>query len=748
MGLQRAETSAKTQPVRAPSAPQAKKAVASRPAPATPSAPKKKRAAKSPQTYFELGDPREALLIVPTAYVDCTKFVESIQHIGPEQSAMFKLTLTGKILGLVGSGSMKKVVWSVPNQYPSVAQIPRNLYWKSKRLEVMATDQHFNEVTISSFGAIAEWADAKQGDTLYVTGSYKQFGPRSYFNIQARVPEKAIGSVWTQYTGVPGQVKGERIALAVAEAKLNESSWRHCAQKIIGECGLSEAEILEKIESSSKTLIELLKSIHEPKSVEEGYSALEDARRISALAIQSSALRRVARLPNPKSPILVDPDQVQKLIESQPEKLSDDQLNVITKTCQLLGNPKAMNALLSGDVGTGKTLAYLIPAVAAHMNGAQVAVIAPTTLLADQLAQQLIGRFNNIIKGVQRVESGDVIKDPSYILIGTSGLVNAAAKAKYAPNLLICDEQHKMGTATREGMIKDWTHVMDVSATPIPRSLATALYGGMEILNLRKCPVKKDIRSYVVDMGQKKEILTAIHEAVQKGERCAIVYPLVSVDEQDEVIDPDESVENAVHTVESAYKSFDGLFPGKVVMLHGKMTQDELRDGIAKMRSGERNIMIASTVIETGIDIPSVSMMVVRNADRFGISQLHQLRGRLVRNGGTGNFLMAVERFSDFPDADEEGTANETLQRLDAVAETIDGYELAERDLLLRGFGDFTGMDQTGAAKTIFRMSKLKVEDFMARKLKTLMVEPTAPHPSKQRAEKTASMTRAQGGLF
>lgn len=734
MGLQRSTTEASARADRPLSGAGGVKAPTSVAKPAS-KAPAKKRAAKNPLTYLQLSDPREALLISPARYIDCTRFVESVHDVAPEQTAMFRLELTGAFKGY---DKARQILWTIPQTFRSLAGVPKNMYWKTRRLELAAVDQRGIELSISSFGGIAQWSEAKAGDVLHVTGSYKQFGRRIFFNVEATVPEKAIGSVWVQYGGVPGQISGERVALAVAAAKLDAGAWRHCAGRIIGECGLPEQELLRKAGSEFASLIDLLKALHEPKSVQEGLAAQEDARRISALAIQASALRSVARPSHPKSPIMLDPLEVDRLAASQKETMTQDQQTVVTRICELLGQPKAMTALLSGDVGTGKTLTYLLPAVAAHRAGAQVAVIAPTNLLADQLYQQLVGRFGNELRGVQRIESGDVIRDPGYILVGTSGLVGAAKKAGYNPNLLICDEQHKMGAATREDLQADWTHVLDVSATPIPRSLATALYDGMEILNLRQAPVKKEIHSFVLDMEQKRDIIQAARKAVAAGERCAFVYPLVR--NEDDEGDPEES---AVHTVESAYEGLEAAFPGKVVMLHGKMSQDELRAGIAKMRSGERLIMVASTVIETGLDIPSISLMVVRNADRFGVSQLHQLRGRLVRNGGTGNFLMAVESFADFPDK-EDGTPNETLQRLDAVASTTDGYELAERDLLLRGFGDFTGLDQTGSAKTVFRLVDLKVEDFMARKLRALKVEPVERPTQKV----PAAANTNQSGLF
>jgi ATP-dependent DNA helicase RecG len=290
--------------------------------------------------------------------------------------------------------------------------------------------------------------------------------------------------------------------------------------------------------------------------------------------------------------------------------------------------------------------------------------------------------------------------------VGTSGLAGVARQAGYVPQLLILDEQHKFSTAEREALVGPHTHVVEVSATPVPRSLATSLYEGMQILNLRECPVDKTIDSEVLDMGRRGEVVARIREALSRGERAAVIYPQVNVVDES---GPDE--EAKANSVEAAFASLSKVFPGQAVMLHGEMDDAVMRSNIAMLRNGARRLVVASTVLEIGIDIPSVSVMVVRDADRFGISQLHQLRGRLARNGGHGRFMMVVESESDTPP--------DALDRLYAVAETTDGYELAERDLLMRGFGDVDGAAQTGASRTLFRMLKIGPGDFMRRRLRT-----------------------------
>lgn len=706
-----------------PAAPRAKPAAKKAPAKkvASPSGEKPKRTRKGAMEVFGFDDPRQGLLCAPKRYVDCTKFVEGFTDVQEEESALFHLRITGEIRAFNG----KQLLWKAFSKSPggnlpsfsSMAAVPKGLVYRVNRMELDVSDDRGNPAVISAFmpGGAWGWLDTKANQEMHVVGNWKQFGSKKYFNIEENVPERAIGNVWTRYGNMASLVKAERVELLAFEAKADETSWRHCAAKIVGECGLDEETILKKVEAPFISLVDMLKGMHEPRELAEGQAALECAKRISALAMQANALMQTARVPHPKAPIMVDLDAVTRMKGSQKEKLTADQENVVNRLCQMLVSPKAFSTLLSGDVGTGKTLAYLIPAIAAHQSGAQVAIMTPTRLLADQIFGQLQSRFGHECKAIQRVEAGDVIKDPGAILVGTAGLVSAAKKSSWLPNLLICDEQHKMSTKDRDGMVSTWTHVLHVSATPIPRSLATALYEGMEILNLRQSPVKKMIHSHVTDMNQKASITATLREAMSKGERCAIVYPAVKIAATPDDVTEELDAKEVVHTVESAFAAFDKAFPGKVVMLHGGMDSEDIRKNIDRMRRGEAQMMVASTVIETGIDIPSVSVMVVRNAENFGISQLHQLRGRLVRNGGEGDFIMAVE--------DLEVISPETMERLQAIASTTDGYELAERDLLQRGMGDFTGDAQSGSSKTVFRLVKLDVTDFMARKLKAVYVE-------------------------
>jgi ATP-dependent DNA helicase RecG len=560
---------------------------------------------------------------------------------------------------------------------------------------------------LSIFTPPTQWLDTQPGQRVLVTGELRQFGRDLTVSFDQRVPDSVHDGIWTRYMGIPGKVAGERVELLVAAASLDAAAARHCATLAMGVTGLREDVLMQACATASgrtfPSFSELLRALHKPSSVGEGHAALECARRISALGIQAAALRHHRRPAHPSAPLPVDPTDVERIAATLKHPLTQGQKDVVRTVTRRLGEPVPLSGLLSGDVGTGKTLAFLVPAIAAHLAGARVAIISPMKLLADQIAREILNRFGAFTNNVERVEAGDKINDPHAILVGTTGLVNAAKKVGYVPQFLICDEQHKQSTAMREALVGPGTHVLEVSATPVPRSLAATLYEGMEILNLRECPVHKAIHSHLIDADTRGQSVAAIRQALARGERAAMIYPRVTSDEE------------GVQSVERAFQTMEAAFPGQVVMLHGQMDDDEIKRSIGVFRAGEKRLVVASTVLEIGIDIPSVSVMVVRDADCFGISQLHQLRGRLVRNGGEGDFFMYVDNLASLQP--------ETLERLEAVKGTKDGYELAEIDLVQRGFGDVDGEAQTGESRTLFRLVRLRVQDFMARKMAAAQVE-------------------------
>lgn len=653
---------------------------------------------------LRLENPSLALLCAPSDYLDCRTPIEHVSRdMVDSEPAFFSLTFTGRMQGFSKSNAP---TWTIPSdEVPHLGALTWPMIKNTRRTDIDLTDVSGQPVTLGQFTSPKTWIDTKPGDRVNAFGRLKQYGRKLTLDVMRPVPSHAVGHIWTQYAGIAGQISGDRIEALVNGSVGNEEAYLACAAVVMGETGHSDADLMAACGTTNDrgfdSIVTTLRALHRPQSVDEGYLALEYAKRITALGIQASALRHHLRQPHPKAPLPINQASVCKVIAGLSMKLTKGQHDVALNVTERLGQPKPLNGLLSGDVGTGKTLAFLPPAVAAHLAGCRVAIITPRTLLADQIAAEIVKRFDSQGVKVERVPTGGKIQDPSAILVSTHGLSTAARKSNYAPQFLICDEQHKFSAEARESLVAPYTHVLEVSATPVPRSLAASLYDGMEILNLRECPVEKKIYSEILDMSQRREVIAGIKHTLNNGGIAAMIYPVVSTKDG-----------SSAFSVTSAFDSMNAAFPNQVVMLHGDMPDDEMRRNIEMLRKGEKRLVVASTVLEIGIDIPSVNFMAVRDADSFGISQLHQLRGRLVRNGGVGVFMMVVQ--------DINTTPPQSLERLGSVAKTSDGYKLAEMDLLQRGFGDLDGSAQSGSSSTIFRNVKLTAGDFLARKLKAV----------------------------
>lgn len=667
----------------------------------TPSAPKPARkAAKSApagvgQTVdrLGLGEPREALLCLPQGYTDCRRPLRRLPDRSERERTTYLLTHTGNIRGF---DKNRRLVTDIGRDGFDPGLIRRVNY-----AEIDLRDEHGTIVTMRQFGNVWGVRDICSGDLALIIGRVfwkNDYGVASCMLFDAELPPaRVVGKIWVRYSGIPGRVSAEAVESLVHQQLDDPDAWRICAAKLVGATGQPDREALAAVgDRTFASFDHLLRTLHAPADLDDAYYARALCNRLAAYSIEAAAIRHHTRHPHAQAPLAISPEVIDAMARTQKEKLSEEQWAAVRGIAEGMRAPKPLNGLLSGDVGTGKTLTFLIPAVAAHQAGAQVAIIAPTDLLANQIAAQAESRFG-AHASVERVLAGKKIRDPQAILIGTPGFVTVAKKAGYRPNLLICDEQHKMGTDSREALVEPWTHVLDVSATPVPRTLAAALYGGMQIFNLRKCPVEKRVESRVYDVPSRRKALGAIKWALDAGKKAAVIYPRVNTKSADS------------KTVLSAAEVFEQAFPGKVAVLHGGLSAAEEAATMEMIRLGDRPLVIGSTVMEIGIDIPGMAAMVVRDADHFGVAQLHQLRGRLARNGGEAWFMMMVEALDKLPE--------ETVQRLTAVASTTDGYELAEMDLVHRGFGDLDGQQQTGAANGVFKLVRLTAEDFLASKL-------------------------------
>ena len=449
---------------------------------------------------------------------------------------------------------------------------------------------------------------------------------------------------------------------------------------------------------------ELLANLHRPKSVDVGEKAMRAAKIISAYTlVRKTAERQKAILVNPKSIIPIDAKVVEDLKSRLPYPLTGDQDSAVNGICASLRGPRPMDGLLSGDVGTGKTLAFLLPMVAAHKAGKRCMLLTPNLLLISQVEREIKKFFPEVRvctvngKGIK----GD--DQASSIIVGSTALINAMAKGKIGrkPDFLVVDEQHKFSVEQRQALRDAHTNKIEATATPIPRTAALATHGAHDLFLLRDVPVVKSIKTDVFTKDQAKQAGQRIIDALNRGEQAAVIYPLVT-STMDEEGKPKDDAKKAVTNAAENWKRYVPL--EHIAVLHGKMKDVEKDAVLDSFRSGEKRLLLSSIVIEVGVTLPELKTLLVTDADRFGVVTLHQLRGRLARHGGEGHFLMFTENEDD-PDS---------MERLQLVAENNDGFDLSEKDAEVRGYGDILGIDgdaQSGVTRALFQGVKIGPRD-------------------------------------
>jgi ATP-dependent DNA helicase RecG len=383
-----------------------------------------------------------------------------------------------------------------------------------------------------------------------------------------------------------------------------------------------------------------------------------------------------------------------------PFRLTGDQKRALAEIVADMQRTTPMNRLLQGDVGSGKTIVALMAAVVAMENGFQVAFMAPTEILAEQhfitIRRLLVSsRFRmTLLTGStaarqRREAQAELAGGSIQLAVGTHALVQDPIAFREL-GLVIIDEQHRFGVMQRATLRAKGLHpdVLVMTATPIPRTLALTSYGDLDVSIMREMPPgRQPIRTTARPESRREEIYEFVREQIEAGRQAYVIYPLV---EESEKVDLKAATEMADHLAQEVFPAFH------VALLHGRMKPDAKERVMAAFARGDVHVLVSTTVVEVGVDVPNATVMLVEHAERFGLSQLHQLRGRVGR-GQHQSFCVLIYQ-SPLSEAARE--------RLKALTETTDGFEIAERDLQQRGPGDFFGTRQSG-------MPTLRVGDLL-----------------------------------
>jgi ATP-dependent DNA helicase RecG len=429
--------------------------------------------------------------------------------------------------------------------------------------------------------------------------------------------------------------------------------------------------------------------VHCPKSLEDVHQGLRLLKYEEALlfSLKSQIVRGENRALLKDRRRVVDREKLERFIAAMPYKLTADQRAALEEGLSDMDSPHVMYRLLQGDVGTGKTLVAALLAYANHLRSEQTALMAPTDALARQHYDTLKKLFAGtnvelglLVGAMSAEERHNVLEDLEDgtldIVIGTHALFSKGVTYAYL-GLAIIDEQHKFGVNQRSLLLDKGEHadLLMMSATPIPRSLALTIYGDLDVSSLTAFPSgKRNVKTELVNSGD-ETINEAIAASLKSNHRVYIVVPQIEGQEEDE----DTSVKKVAERYKKAY-------PNKVTMMHGAMDEESKNVAMLAFRSGLCPILVATSLIEVGLDVKEANLMVIYSPSHFALSSLHQLRGRIGRDGTPARCLLALSGKEE----DEEKA------KLNILLSTEDGFKIAEEDLRLRGPGELAGVKQSG----------------------------------------------------
>ncbi|EKE05783.1 MAG: hypothetical protein ACD_19C00176G0005 [uncultured bacterium] len=463
--------------------------------------------------------------------------------------------------------------------------------------------------------------------------------------------------------------------------------------------------VLDKIVIENKLDDSAFKKIHFPKNMDDTVEARERLAFNEFVDLLTKAKERKRKLIKKKGITLnINQKEISKFINNLNFELTNSQNKVTKEILNDLSQKVPMNRLLQGDVGSGKTIVAAIGAYATHLAGYQTIFLAPTQILANQHYESLKELFPNL--KISLVTANSKLNEGSNIIVGTHALLSKTFKKV---GLLVIDEQHKFGVKQINFLQKVNPHVLTMTATPIPRTIAQTLFSDMDLSILDELPSgRQKIKTWLVPNEKRDGAYNWIKKQITEFKSQAfIICPLV----EESTTETMKDVKNVIHEFQNLKLKMGSTLRDKNLkfgLLHGRMKEKDKNAVLTEFKDGNIDILVSTPVVEVGIDIPNATIMLIEAADRFGLAQLHQLRGRIGRGTKESYCLLFTEN-----------SAEKANQRLTAMTKITSGFELAELDLKIRGAGDVLGTKQSG-------FGNLKIADWSDTKLIKLASEAVA----------------------
>jgi ATP-dependent DNA helicase RecG len=530
----------------------------------------------------------------------------------------------------------------------------------------------------------------QQGDRLAVFGAPRSSGRGS---LTVESPD------WEKFEG-PEDEEGAIVAIYSKVGNIPPKALRKIVDSALEALPLVEDPLPDDLRAALEVtdLTTALRTIHRPEKLDSEFLRQRSPAHVRVILQEfftfqlALRVRRASEETKTKSRKIVIDDAMREEVRGiLPFQLTGAQKRVLREIADDLRGERPMYRLLQGDVGSGKTIVALIAAMLMIRNGHQVALLAPTEILVEQHYQrirQLVDHGVVIARATGSMSAGErrtlisgLREGFIQLVIGTHALLEESVRFQ-SLGLAIVDEQHRFGVEQRQKLFAkgDLPDILVMTATPIPRSLALAIYGDLELSVIDELPPgRQRIKTAVRSSGEVERVYAFIDDQIGEGAQVYIVYPII-----------EESEKTNLKPLSQGFASMQERFPNRrVAMIHGRMKSDEKEETMQRFKRGEIDILVATTVIEVGIDVENASIMLIVDADRFGLSQLHQLRGRVGR-GARKSYCILLR---------DETAAPETKDRLVRFEKSRDGFEVAEQDLQIRGPGEFLGTRQSGAMR-------------------------------------------------